>query len=109
EGAAGFGYWWDAVLVQWTNTPTVGEMQTTLGSVEQQFRTFQLPTNIATDPIEYAHEQIEFSKDNTLIICSNKIGHLVRQALSLSLISNTENPWVGWARYATSSYLNTIT
>lgn len=108
EGAAGFGYWWDAVLVEYANTPTVAEIQTTLGAVEAQFRSFYIPINIPSDTPEYVHEQTEFSEKSILTVCSPKLFHILRQALTLSLINNTENVYKGWSQLMPTNFLNTV-
>lgn len=109
EGAAGFGYWWDSVLTTFAHTPTVAEVQTTLGDMEAQFRQFQIPKNLATDTAEYVHEQIEFTEKTLIIVCSTKLGHLLRQALSLSLIGSTENVYKGFAKQVTSAFMDGVT
>lgn len=108
EGAAAFGFWWDAVLVEFSNTPTVAEIQTTLGSVEAQFRSFKVPLNLAGDTPEYLHEQTEFSEKTVLTACSPKLFHIMRQALTLSLINNTENVFKGWSQLLPTNFLNTV-
>jgi len=108
RGKAAFGFWWDSVLVKFANTPTVADVQTTLGTVSQRFRSFTYPKNLATDPTIYTHMNHQFNAKNTLILCSGGIEHVVRQALTLSLVSATENPYVGWAALAASGYLNDV-
>lgn len=108
EGAAAFGWWWDSLLTKWTNTPTVAEMQTTLGNAEAAFRKFQLPINLPSDTAEYVHEQLEFTDKTIVIVASTKIGHILRQALTLSLISNTENVYKGFAKQVTSAFMDGV-
>jgi phage major head subunit gpT-like protein len=108
RGAPAFGFWWDAVLVKWANTPTVAEVQTTFGAVNAAFRQFTYPKNLASDPNLYPHGQTEFTDKTLVAVCSSKIDHLVRQALTLSLIGSTENPYKGFARQITSGYLDGV-
>ena len=108
RGAAAFGFWFDAILVKWASTPTVADVQTTLGNVNARFRTFTYPKNLTSDPNQYIHGQTVFAEDNTLIVCSTLIEHIVRQALTLSLISTSENWFKGWAKLICSGYLDAI-
>jgi phage major head subunit gpT-like protein len=108
RGAAAFGFWWDAVLVKFTNTPTVADMQTTLGTVNARFRQFIYPKNLLDDVNQYPHGQTEFNSDTVVIVCSSLIDHILRQALTLSLIGQTENFYKGFARQITSGYLDGV-
>jgi phage major head subunit gpT-like protein len=108
RGKAAFGFWWDSILVKFSGTPTVVEMQTALGQVSQRFRSFKVPKNLPTDPNVFIHMNHQFSEKNTLILCSGGIEHIVRQALHLSLVGATENAYKGWASLAASGYLNDV-
>ncbi len=108
RGAAAFGFWWDTVLVKWSNTPTVQEVQTTLGTVNARFRGFTYPQNLASDPKLYPHGQTVFDDKSMLIVCSTLLEHIVRQALTLSLIAQTENYYKGFAKLAASGYLDGV-
>jgi phage major head subunit gpT-like protein len=108
RGAAAFGFWWDAILVKWTNTPTVAEVQTTLGTVNKTFRTFTLPKNLASDPNQYPHGQTKFTDKTLVCVCSSGLEHIVRQALTLSLIAQTENYYKGFADLVCSGYMDTV-
>lgn len=70
EAAAGYGYWWDAIRVDITNTPTLIELFQCIDAARQQMRTFTLPIALATDPVEYVHEQTQFTPDSSIIACS---------------------------------------
>lgn len=109
RGKAAFGFWWDSILVKFTGTPTVVEMQTALGQVSSRFRSFIYPKNIPSDPDVFIHMSHQFNEKTTLILCSGGIEHIVRQALHLSLISSTENAYKGFASLAASGYLNGVT
>jgi phage major head subunit gpT-like protein len=108
RGAAAFGFWWDAVLVKFANTPTVAEMQTTLGTVNARLRSFTYPKSLPSDINQYPHGQQQFSSDTVLIVCSTLIDHILRQALTLSLIGQTENFYKGFATQVTSGYLDDV-
>jgi len=109
RAAPAYGFWWDLVLVKWTNTPTLAEVQTTLGNVNARLRQFTYPKNRPDDPAYYPHGQTSFSDKTLTIVCSSLIDHLVRQALTLSLIATTDNPYKGFARQITSGYLDLVT
>ena len=109
RGAAAFGFWWDAVLVKWTATPSVTEVQTTIGDVNARFRGFTYPKSLPTDVSQYPHGQTKFTDKTLVVVCSTLIDHLVRQALTLSLIGSTENPYKGFAEQITSGYLDGVT
>lgn len=108
RGAAAFGFWFDAILVKFSNTPTVAEIQTTLGSVNAAFRTFTYPKNLPSDVNQYIHGQTKFDDKSLVIVCSTKLEHIVRQALTLSLIAQTENYWKGFAQLICSGYLDAV-
>ncbi len=108
RGAAAFGFWWDAVMLLWPNTPTVIEMQTAIGQINAAFRTFTYPKNLASDKNLYPHGQTVFNTNSVLMICSSKIEHIVRQALTLSLIATTENYFQNWADLACTGYLDAV-
>lgn len=109
RGAAAFGFWWDAILVKWANTPTVAEVQTTIGNVNKTFRGFTYPKNLASDPNYYPHGQREFNEKSVMFVCSTGLEHIVRQALTLSLVAQTENYYRGFARLVCSGYLDGVT
>lgn len=108
RGAAAFGFPHDAVLVKWANTPTVPEVQTTLGTVNARLRQFIAPRNTGDEANQYIHGQTTFTDKNVLIICSSLIEHIVRQALTLTLIGASENYFRNWATLACSGYLDNV-
>lgn len=109
RGAAAFGFWWDLVLIKFANTPTVAEVQTALGTLNARLRGFKYPTNLPSDVAQYPHGQRVFDNKSLLIICSTLIEHIFRQALTLSLIANTENYYKGFADLLCSGYLDSVT
>lgn len=108
RGASAFGFWFDALLIKWANTPTLAEVLTTLGNANARLRSFTFPKNLTSDPTQWIHGATQFSKSTLLTICSNGIEHIVRQALTLSLINQTENYYAGWSDLAASGYLNEV-
>jgi phage major head subunit gpT-like protein len=113
EGAAGFGYWWDAIWVDITDTPTVSEIHTILGNIKTAFMTFQLPKALTSEDGEYVHEQTEFSSANLTLVGSPGLDNLMRQVLNQDWVpqnvgSNTvatTNYWKGFANWVPSAFL----
>lgn len=81
EGAAAFGYWWDAVLVTITDTPTIVELGTALDAALIMLRSFKLPKAMNNSPDQRVHEQKEMSPANSTIICSLRLEQLFRHLL----------------------------
>ena len=61
EAAALYGYWWDAIMISFVNTPSVTDMQTVLDVVTQQIQSFTLPRNLPGDPNLYVHQSLPLS------------------------------------------------
>lgn len=108
RGAPAFGFPWDAILFKWGNTPTVAEMQTGLGQINARFRSFTYPKNLDSDPNQYPHGQTKFDDKSLVVVCSSGIEHIARQALTLSLIGQTENYFKGFAELLCSGYLDAV-
>lgn len=109
RGAPAYGFWHDSVLCKFTGTPTVAEVQTALGTINARFRGFTLPKVLVSDPNQYPHGQTKFDTSSLVIVCSTLIEHIVRQALTLSLISQTENYYRNFADLICSGYLDNVT
>lgn len=112
EGAAAYGYWWDAILVRITNTPNITDMQTILGLVENQFRTYTLPSGLTGDLPEYVHEQHVFTERSTTLVVSGLLSNLARQVITQSVIIQSGGPvtniYEGWATPITTNFLNVV-
>jgi phage major head subunit gpT-like protein len=112
EGAAAFGRPHDAILMEISDTPTLTELQEILGLIEDQFRTFRLPTGLDTDTPEYIHEQLVFTKDTITVVCSTNLANKMRQVLSLPLIVQSgaaiNNLYAGWGNLVVSGLINTV-
>lgn len=114
RGAPFWGYWWNAVGVQITNTPTVADMHAIYSAIEAAFRTFQLPKTISTEDGEYVHEQTVLGADNLYLAGSTYLAEQMRQSLSqdwspqnvgANTVATTNN-WKGWAKYVVSRFLD---
>lgn len=114
EGEAAYGYWWDLVWVNVTDTPNVTEMHEIFSSIEAAFRTFTLPKSLASEDGEYIHEQVEFSASNLTLVASTGLAELLRQSLNqdwvpqsvASTVVPTTNRFKGWASYVVSAFMN---
>jgi phage major head subunit gpT-like protein len=114
EGQAAFGYWWDAIWIDITNTPSVNDIHSMFALVEAQFRTFQLPIATPAEIPEYIHEQTVFSQENLTFAGSTGLGEALRQALQQdwapqiigSNMVATTNRFKGYANYVVSALLN---
>lgn len=108
EGAAAYGWWWDAILVTFAHTPTLTEVQTALGQVEARFKTFYLPENMSGDQPQYLHTQLVHSPANTTIIGSPNMSNLLRQVMEQQAILNSgtaiTNIYYGWANVGINPY-----
>jgi phage major head subunit gpT-like protein len=107
--AVGFGFPHDAILCKFANTPTVQEVQTAFGQINARFRQFKYPTNLPSDVAQYPHNATKFTSSTLTTVCSSLIEHIVRQALTLSLISQTENYYVGFSDLICSGYMDNVT
>jgi len=113
EGEAAYGYWWDAVQVSISDTPTVVELHTIFGNIEKAFRSFQLPKALTSEDGEYVHEQRVFSTGNLTLIGSTSLAEPLRQALGENWAPQTvggatvatTNRFAGWANWQVSAFL----
>jgi phage major head subunit gpT-like protein len=116
EAAFGYGYWWDAVMVEITNTPTFTEMQNILSAARQALRQFTLPKAKSEDANEYIHEQLEFKPDNTAVVCSTGLETVLDAVLNNASVGisvptstsgiSSNNNWYKKFTLLHSNYLN---
>ena len=110
EGAGGYGFWWDAIYVSITNTPTLTEVQALLGGLRTQFRKFSLPKAISSDTAERPHEQTEFSAATCTVVGSTGLENLVRVVLESETIVQSgaavTNVYKGMAKQVTTAFLD---
>lgn len=104
----GYGFWWDAIHMTITDTPTLTECQEILGLMEDRARTFTLPKGSDADDTLYAHEGWAPDQSNTLILCSPTLHNKLRQVLNNETIVSSgaavTNSYKGWAKlYQTGS------
>lgn len=84
EAAAAHGYWWDAIKLTITGTPTILELITYLDNMHQQMSQFSLPVSLATDPLEYVHEQLVWSPETITVATSIGLQTLMNRVLNES-------------------------
>lgn len=88
-----YGFWWDAIHVTITDTPTVQEIiEGLLPQIIDRFRTFKLPKGKDTDDELYVHEGWEPQASNFYLACNLGLAERLRTALTISqYITGTGN------------------
>lgn len=122
RGGYGFGYWWDAVKVSITGTPSVIDMLQIFQLIDTKFRTFTLPVTQTNEQPEYIHEQTVFSDKNLYMMGSAKLYQPLRQAIGMPIVPQyikagqsssldqtvpTANLYHQYARFGVSAILGT--
>lgn len=107
----GFGYWWDAIMVNVAGTPTIPEMQSIIDGMRQVARGFYLPKNLVSDPTEFVHEQRNFGPDNTTVLSSSGLEWILNHVINeerIGISSNTftNNIYRGFSHLIVSNILN---
>jgi phage major head subunit gpT-like protein len=114
EAAAAFGYWWDAILVTITNTPSLLDLMVCLDAARQMIRRFTLPRALPTDPLQYVHGQIKF-KGNTIIVAGSTLEalfvHLLNEdrvgvSVAGSTAGITSNIYYQYSKLAVNQYFD---
>lgn len=114
RGAPFFGYWFNAVGVNITNTPNVADMHAIYSAINAAYRTFKYPVVISTEDGEYVHEQTVFDQSNLCLVASTYLSEQIRQSVMKDLVpqnvgNNTvavENTFKGYAKWYVSRYLD---
>jgi phage major head subunit gpT-like protein len=109
RGAAGYGFWWDAIHNTITDTPTMAELDTILGQMFDRFKTFYLEKNDSAEDAMYVHEQTVFSAANCTILSSVRLGDMLEKLLTLDTVvlsgAQTTNVRKGKANLIVSNYI----
>jgi len=108
RGAPAYGFPFDFCAVFFGNTPTLIEVQTAIGLALAQMKTYLYPKALPSDVNQYFHHMLEFDSKSVMAICSSKIEYLVKQAATLTLIAQTENPWLNFAEVIASGYFDAM-
>jgi phage major head subunit gpT-like protein len=82
-----YGFWWDAIHMTITDTPTLTELQNIISSIISRFRTFTLPKGADVDTAMYVHEGWVPNKSELYLLCNMGLGELLSTVESESLIA----------------------
>lgn len=82
EVAVAYGWWWHAVMINITNTPTIPDCYAMIDAAINQLRTFTLPQASPLDPLLYANQGFMPSPDAATLIVSAPIGQVFWHTLS---------------------------
>lgn len=82
-----YGFWWDAIRMTITDTPSLTELQGHVKDLIDRFRTFTLPKGADVDSAMYTHEGWMPSADNFTILCNMSLGELLGVIQTESLIA----------------------
>lgn len=82
-----YGFWWDAIKLTITDTPTLTEAQGHIRDIIDRFRTFQLPKGADVDSAMYVHEGWTPSASDFYILCNMSLGERLNTIQSQSLIA----------------------
>lgn len=106
----GYGFWWDAVHVTITDTPTVAECYELIEDIVNQFRSFTLPKGKDTDDSLYVHEGWDPNPQNFVLACNLQLGQILKRALSITQYvastGNVDNVYKDVATVVPTSALN---
>lgn len=79
----GYGYWWDAIHLTITDTPTVDEViETLIPQIVNRFRTFTLPKGKDTDDSLYVHENWVPTAADFTLLCNLQLAEIVTTAVN---------------------------
>lgn len=82
-----YGFWWDAIHMTITDTPSLTETQSILESMVNRFRTFTLPKGEDIDTAMYVHEGWVPEASNFYVLCNMRMGELLSTIQTESLIA----------------------
>lgn len=72
-----YGFWWDAIHITITDTPSLTETQSIVESLVNRFRTFTLPKGDDADDSLYVHEGWTPTSSDFYLLCNMKMGELL--------------------------------
>lgn len=86
----GYGFWWDAIHLTITDTPTVEEIQEkVITQIINRFRTFTLPKGRDTDDALYVHEGWIPGSENLILACNLKLAEIINTAIRSDRVVTT--------------------
>lgn len=82
-----YGFWWDAIHLTITDTPSLTELQGHIKDIINRFRTFQLPKGADVDTAMKVHEGWVPDSSNFTLLCNTGLGELLDTIRGESLIA----------------------
>lgn len=83
----GYGFWWDAIHMTITDTPTLSEVLSIIRQIINLFRTFTLPKGSDADTALYVHEGWVPSKEDFVLFTNMRLGELFDVVATQPLIA----------------------
>lgn len=84
----GYGFWWDAIHMTITDTPTLTELDTHLTDICDRFRTFTLPKGADVDDSLYVHEGWVPEASNFTILCNLGLAQRLDKLRTTDLVAS---------------------
>jgi phage major head subunit gpT-like protein len=83
EAEAFPGWWWQAILVNWVNTPNLQDIFTVIDGVIRLLLQYQLPAALPSDPPMFVHQGLDLTpgKEIGTVVCSPLLAQLFAHAL----------------------------
>lgn len=107
---AGYGFWWDACIVNITNTPNLTDIQSYLGKAKVRMQSFLLEKAESDDDDLQFHGDLEFNQANITVLHGVALSELVRVTLGSDIIVQSGAPvtnmYKGWAKQLATTYLD---
>jgi phage major head subunit gpT-like protein len=82
-----YGFWWDAIKLTITDTPSLTELQGHVRDIINRFRTFTIQTGADTDTAMYTHEGWVPEANNFTLLCNMGLGELLSTIQTEPLIA----------------------
>jgi phage major head subunit gpT-like protein len=82
EVAVAYGWWWQALMVTITNTPTIPDCYSLIDTALSQLRSFTLPQSSPSDPLLYANQGFLPTPDSLVMIVPPPLGQVFWHTLS---------------------------
>jgi phage major head subunit gpT-like protein len=106
----GYGYWWDAIHLTISDTPTIAECYDIIRQLITLFRTFTLPKGNDKDDALYVHEGWDPSPSDFFLLCNLGLGELLKTAVTIAQYiastGNVDNVYKNVATVIPTSALN---
>lgn len=84
----GYGFWWDAIHITITDTPTLTELDSIITSLCDRFRTFTLPKGNEIDDALYVHEGWVPESKNFTLLCNLGLAQRLDKLRTTELIAS---------------------